>query len=155
MRDRSCACNGALHNIFAIVKCKVPPRGGSPAEPALPYAAFAHTTTPYRCRNGCSYMKRKSEKRSYGCTKARGNGRRLESKFLSSHVNRDTARAIEDLSTYFYIPVLKRLFYVAQSILLKYMLIFSRKVIVMQHYIGYSQQSTNRQNMIVIVNTFY
>lgn len=48
VRDRACACTDALHNIFAIVKCKAPARG-SPAEPAFPRAAFAHRTAPQFC----------------------------------------------------------------------------------------------------------
>lgn len=89
VRDRACACTDALHNIFAIVKCKAPARG-SPAEPAFPRAAFAHCAAP-------QFRVRGREEREMG-------RRRLESKFLSSHVNRDVARAIEALSTYFYIP---------------------------------------------------
>lgn len=44
VRDRACACTDALHNIFAIVKCKVPRgRGGCSAEPAFPCIALARS----------------------------------------------------------------------------------------------------------------
>lgn len=108
VRDRACACTDALHNIFAIVKCKAPARG-SPAEPAFPRAAFAHCTAPQFCvqraARGC-VRGRKERKLRVRQKLAEMGRRRLESKFLSSHVNRDVVRAIEGLSTYFYIPFL-------------------------------------------------
>lgn len=42
VRDRACACTDALHNIFAIVKCKVPAREGVPLS-QLFLASRSHT----------------------------------------------------------------------------------------------------------------
>lgn len=92
----------------------------SPAEPAFPCVARSHT--PLRnpvyvyvyvyvhIWSERAWLCGSERREATGAAKARRavGERRLESKFLSSHVNRDVAGAIEGLSIYFYIPFLKR-----------------------------------------------
>lgn len=62
VRDRACACTDALHNIFAIVKCKVPRgRGGVPLSQLFPASrslAYSPHTVP---QNGCAKAERTKE----------------------------------------------------------------------------------------------
>lgn len=96
VRDRACACTDALHNIFAIVKCKVPRgRGGVPLSQLFPASRTLRTQfrrTAVRKRKGRRRWPRvrrgRNGRDAIRVSETRGNGRRLESKFLSSHVNR-------------------------------------------------------------------
>lgn len=75
VRDRACACTDALHNIFAIVKCKVPARERVPLS-QLFLASRSHTplrNSVYVCVCICVCVERacvvvwERKERSYGC----------------------------------------------------------------------------------------
>lgn len=76
VRDRACACTDALHNIFAIVKCKVPAREGVPlSQLFLASRSHAPLRNPvYVYVYMCAWLCESERRKATGAAKARPRG---------------------------------------------------------------------------------